>query len=80
MTSRIRCLKVVSGLALGMAIGAVCNVLGIPSPAPPALPGALLVVAMTAGYLLADRFMAAREASQREMCGGPDGATRNAGR
>lgn len=61
---RTRCLKIVLGLGLGLAIGAICRVLAIPSPAPPVLPGALLVLAMTLGYLATDRWFARREALQ----------------
>ena len=46
------------GFLLAFAIGFGCRVAGIPSPAPPRLEGALLVVAMTAGYLLTDRWLA----------------------
>jgi XapX domain-containing protein len=45
------------GLLLGLIIGAGCRVLGIPSPAPPKLTGALLVVAMTVGFIAADRVL-----------------------
>ncbi|MYM38791.1 DUF1427 family protein [Duganella qianjiadongensis] len=41
------------GVLLGLAIGGLCRWLDIPSPAPPTPIGALLVVAMTAGYLAA---------------------------
>lgn len=41
----------VIALALGMAIGVGCRLTDIPLPAPPRLPGALLVVAMTLGVL-----------------------------
>lgn len=41
------------GVLLGLAIGAICRWLDIPSPAPPTPVGALLVVTMTAGYVLA---------------------------
>ena len=65
--------KFAIGVALGFAIGFGCAALGIPSPTPPVLAGALLVVTMTAGYLLADRFLAKRAATQAPHCGGPDG-------
>lgn len=39
------------GLVLCALIGGVCRAADIPVPAPPALVGALLVVAMTLGYL-----------------------------
>lgn len=41
------------GVILGLAIGALCRWLDIPSPAPPTPIGAALVVAMTLGYLAA---------------------------
>ncbi|MBK1714855.1 DUF1427 family protein [Rubrivivax gelatinosus] len=69
--------KVVLGLLLGLGIGALCRFLAIPSPAPPVLPGALLVVAMTLGYLAADRWLARRVARHEHLCGGPDGRTRS---
>jgi len=46
------------GLALGFLIGAACRWFDIPAPAPPRIVGALLVVAMTAGFLITDRFLA----------------------
>jgi XapX domain-containing protein len=50
--------KTLLGLVLGLAIGALCRTLEIPSPAPPVLQGALLVLAMTLGHLGADRWLA----------------------
>lgn len=41
------------GAALGFGIGFACRWFDIPSPAPPTLAGAALVVAMTLGYLTA---------------------------
>ena len=61
------------GMALGAGIGLGCRAAGIPVPAPPVLAGALLVVAMTAGYQLADRWLAKRQARQAANCGGPSG-------
>lgn len=46
-----------TGLALALGIGIGCRVLDIPLPAPPRLQGALLVVAMTVGFLVADRIV-----------------------
>jgi XapX domain-containing protein len=65
-------MKSLLGLALAFAIGFACRAFGIPSPAPPILVGALLVVAMTIGYLLVDRAMA-RPAQHAINCGGPSG-------
>ena len=53
-------MKIAAGLGLGLVIGAVARWLDIPSPSPPRLEGALLVVAMTLGYALTDRFVASR--------------------
>lgn len=39
------------GCVLGLVIGAICRACDIPSPAPPTPIGALLVVAMTSGYM-----------------------------
>ena len=47
------------GLALGTALGAFCRWFDIPSPAPPSLAGAALLVAMTLGFLLADAVLPA---------------------
>lgn len=41
-----------AGAVLGLMIGAVCRACDIPSPAPPTPIGALLVVAMTGGYVV----------------------------
>jgi XapX domain-containing protein len=46
------------GVLMAFAIGALCRWFDIPSPAPPTLVGASLVVAMTVGFLLSDRFLA----------------------
>jgi len=49
------------GIVLAALIGMGCRVFGIPSPAPPMLIGALLVVAMTSGYQLTDRWLVRRK-------------------
>jgi len=41
------------GMALGLLVGALCRWFDLPSPTPPTPVGALLVVAMTLGYLAA---------------------------
>jgi XapX domain-containing protein len=66
-------MKIALALLLGVLIGAGCRLLEIPLPAPQALIGALLVVAMTVGYIVTDRFATHREARHRELCGGPTG-------
>lgn len=71
-------LKIIIGLALGVAIGVVCRRLALPPPAPPVLTGAVLVVAMTLGYMAVDAFAKHRENKSRTHCGGPDGETAHA--
>jgi XapX domain-containing protein len=65
-------MKIVLGLVLALLIGVVCRLTGIPSPAPPVIVGALLVLAMTSGYIVADRFVR-RPAKHMKYCGGPSG-------
>jgi XapX domain-containing protein len=77
--ANIQRFKIGLGLLLGVAIGAVCRLLHIPSPAPPVLTGALLVVSMTLGYITTDRYCTSA-ALNRQHCGGPDGETRGAQR
>ena len=48
-----------AGLALGLAIGAVCRWWDLPLPAPPRLTGAMLVVCMTLGFVATDAVLAA---------------------
>jgi XapX domain-containing protein len=66
-------MKVVLGLLLALAIGVGCRFASIPLPAPPVFIGALLVLAMTFGYVVTDRFAAHREAKSKPLCGGPSG-------
>jgi XapX domain-containing protein len=66
-------MKIALGFLLALAIGIACRLAGLPLPAPPVLIGALLVVAMSTGYLLTDRFARHRQARHRAVCGGPSG-------
>ena len=71
-------IKMIVGILLGLLIGTACRGFDIPVPSPPKLTGALLVVAMTVGYMVTDKLIATRfsakgPASTREMCGGPTG-------
>ncbi|MBV8453309.1 MAG: DUF1427 family protein [Deltaproteobacteria bacterium] len=45
------------GLLLGLIIGAGCRLFDIPSPAPPRLIGACLLLAMTVGFVTADHLL-----------------------
>ena len=66
-------IKIIIGLALGFAIGLICHLAAIPSPAPPVLPGALLVLSMTIGWSLTDRWFAHRPKLNEANCAGPTG-------
>ena len=68
-------MKAIIGLAIGFAIGGACRAFGVPLPAPPVLVGALLVVSMTAGYSLTDRYLCKTAATAEDLCGGPSGTT-----
>jgi XapX domain-containing protein len=50
-------IQILAGLVFAFGIGASCRWFDIPSPAPPKLVGALLVVAMTVGFLVTDRVL-----------------------
>ena len=45
------------GLVMALLIGIGCRSLDVPLPAPPKVQGALLVVAMTLGFLAADSWL-----------------------
>lgn len=70
-------MKIILGFVVALAIGVFCRLALVPLPAPPVLIGALLVVAMTLGYVTTDRLARHREAKHREVCGGPSGSTAN---
>jgi XapX domain-containing protein len=55
-------MKIAIGFLLAFAVGALCRWFDIPLPAPPRLLGALLIVTATVGYLVVDRYLAARGA------------------
>lgn len=71
-------LKFLIGLLLALLIGVGCRAFGVPSPAPLALIGALLVLSMTTGYQLTDRWIGERKpARHADYCGGPTGTTKS---
>jgi XapX domain-containing protein len=45
------------GLVLGLVVGAGCRFFDIPSPAPPRLIGACLLLAMTLGFVTAEHVL-----------------------
>jgi XapX domain-containing protein len=54
------------GLVLGIVIGAGCRFFDIPSPAPPRLIGALLLLAMTLGFITAGQLLPAAQTSSQK--------------
>jgi XapX domain-containing protein len=77
-------MKIAIGIILGLIIGAGCRWFDIPVPSPPKLMGALLVVAMTVGYMGADALIARGfphrgQATTAHLCGGPTGAPQGPG-
>jgi XapX domain-containing protein len=50
-------MKMAFGFLLAFSIGAACRWFDVPLPAPPRLVGALLVVAITVGFLATDRLL-----------------------
>jgi XapX domain-containing protein len=56
-------MKVLLGLLIGFLLGALCRWLDIPVPSPPKLLGALLVVAITLGYMAMDGMLARRHSA-----------------
>jgi XapX domain-containing protein len=73
--------KLAIGCALSLAIGAMCRWVDTPSPSPPKIQGALLVVAMTLGYFATDSVIARKipsrgPATTQSLCGGPTGVAR----
>ncbi len=65
-------MKPIIGVVLAFALGFACRAFGIPSPAPPLILGALLVMTMTIGYMAVDRGIASLDRHARD-CGGPSG-------
>lgn len=55
------------GIGLGLAIGAGCRWFDLPLPAPPRLVGALLVVAMTMGFLGANAVLECERHAELEV-------------
>jgi XapX domain-containing protein len=53
-------IKSVIGLLIGLLIGVACRWFDVPVPSPPRFIGALLVVAMTVGYIGTDKLLAVK--------------------
>jgi len=63
------------GLIISFAVGVGCRYFDIPVGSPSAIPGALIVLAMTAGYACTNQVLNARNklATTAHLCGGPTG-------
>jgi XapX domain-containing protein len=57
--------KSLAGILLGLLIGAACRWFDIPVPSPPKLLGALLVVAMTVGYMATEKLLSVKSLPNR---------------
>jgi XapX domain-containing protein len=51
-------LQAVAGIVIGLTVGAFCRVFDIPSPAPPRIVGAVILIAMTLGFISAGQLTA----------------------
>ena len=58
-------IKTIVALVLGLLIGVFCRWFDVPVPSPPKLIGALLVVAMTVGYIGTDKLLAGKSNNTR---------------
>lgn len=70
-------LKTVIALLLGLSIGVFCRWFDVPVPSPPKLIGALLVVAMTVGYITTDKLLAAKSGGARNSASQAQSQARN---
>ena len=60
-------MKIVAAFVVALAIGAISRGPASPSLAPQAIVGSLLIVAMTAGYVLTDRYLATQASLTTEF-------------
>jgi len=70
-------MKFIIGLVISFAVGVGCRYFDIPVGSPAVIPGALIVLAMTAGYSITNQVLNARNrpATTAHLCGGPTGAS-----
>lgn len=54
-------IRLIAGYLLAFTIGVACRLLNIPLPAPTAMLGAIIVLAITLGYQSADRLFAEQQ-------------------
>jgi XapX domain-containing protein len=63
--------KIGAGIVLGFCIGFACRMFDMPSPAPTAMAGALLVFAMTCGWKITDYWFIHRPKKSVPQAAGP---------
>ncbi|HEY0796403.1 MAG TPA: DUF1427 family protein [Acidisarcina sp.] len=70
-------MRFIIGLVISFVVGAGCRYFDIPVGSPSVLPGALIVLAMTAGYSSTNQILNARKRLARSsyLCGGPSGTS-----
>ena len=70
-------MKFFIGLVISFAVGVACRYFDIPVGSPAVIPGALIVLAMTAGYSWTNQILNARNrlSTTTHLCGGPTGAS-----
>ena len=68
-------MKFTIGLLVSFAVGVGCRYFDVPVGSPSAIPGALIVLAMTTGYSWTNQILNARNraATTAHLCGGPTG-------
>ncbi|MBB5060913.1 XapX domain-containing protein [Granulicella aggregans] len=68
-------MKFTIGLLVSFAVGVGCRYFDVPVGSPSAIPGALIVLAMTTGYSWTNQILRARNrvATTAPLCGGPTG-------
>jgi XapX domain-containing protein len=59
-------MRIFLGFVIALAIGVACRLFRIPSPAPQAILGSLLVVGMSVGYVLTDRCLTRFSTANRQ--------------
>jgi XapX domain-containing protein len=65
-------MKSLIGILVAFTLGFGCRAFNIPSPAPPLILGALLVMTMTIGYIIIDKWLTT-PAKHTPDFGGPSG-------
>jgi XapX domain-containing protein len=70
-------MRFIIGLVVSFAVGVGCRYFDIPVGSPSVIPGAILVLAMTAGYSSTNAILNRRgmPATTAALCGGPTGAS-----